>query len=94
MKRTFYVGQCAAIAASFVFAATPSTSVSAIAEGASPIYGVTVPADYRQWQLIAPAEEAAPLNELRVVLGNSVAVKAVRAVTLPFPDGTIFAKLA
>ena len=61
---------------------------------ASPIYGVTVPDGYRQWELIAPAEEAAPLNELRVVLGNAIAVKAYREGTLPFPDGSVLAKLA
>lgn len=62
--------------------------------GASPIYGVTIPAGYRQWALIAPAQEAAPLNELRAVLGNAVAVKAYREGRLPFPDGTVLAKLA
>lgn len=61
---------------------------------ASPIYGVTVPDGYRQWNLIAPAQEAAPLDELRAVLGNPVAVKAYRDGTLPFPDGAVLAKLA
>lgn len=60
----------------------------------SPIYGVTIPDGYRQWQLIAPAQEAAPLNELRAVLGNAIALKAYRDGTLPFPDGTVLAKLA
>jgi len=63
-------------------------------KNASPIYGVTIPDGYRQWELIAPAQEAAPLNELRAVLGNAVAVKAYREGTLPFPDGTVLAKLA
>jgi hypothetical protein len=63
-------------------------------EAASPIYGVTVPEGYRQWQLIAPAIEAQPLNELRVVLGNETAMSAYRAGTLPFPDGTVLVKLA
>lgn len=63
-------------------------------DDASPIYGVTIPHGYRQWQLIAPAEEAAPLNEIRAVLGNAVAVSAYRDGTLPFPDGTVLAKLA
>ncbi|GLS36199.1 hypothetical protein GCM10010869_17880 [Mesorhizobium tianshanense] len=45
-------------------------------QAASPIYGVTIPEGYRQWELIAPAEEAEPLNELRAVLGNAVAIKA------------------
>lgn len=61
---------------------------------ASPIYGVTIPAGYRQWELIAPAQEAEPLNELRAVLGNAVAIKAYGDGALPFPDGTVLAKLA
>lgn len=61
---------------------------------ASPIYGVTIPDGYRQWQLIAPSQEAAPLNELRAILGNAIAVKAYRDGTRPFPDGTVLAKLA
>lgn len=61
---------------------------------ASPIYGVRMPEGYRHWQLVAPAQEAAPLNELRAVLGNDIAMKAYRAGTLPFPDGSVLAKLA
>jgi hypothetical protein len=64
------------------------------ADNASPIYGVTIPEGYRQWELIAPAEEAAPLNELRVILGNKSAIDAYRNSTLPFPDGTVLVKLA
>lgn len=60
----------------------------------SPIYGVSLPVGYRQWELVGPARESAPLNELRVVLGNSVAVAAYKRGTLPFPDGTILVKLA
>ncbi|KQW28453.1 MULTISPECIES: cytochrome P460 family protein [Pseudomonas] len=61
---------------------------------ASPIYGVKLPEGYRQWQLIAPAQEAEPLNELRAVLGNDRAIKAYQNSTLPFPDGTVLVKLA
>jgi len=74
--------------------------VAGIAQGdagsgdASPIYGVKLPEGYRQWQLIAPAQEAEPLNELRVVLGNDRAIKAYQDATLPFPDGTMLVKLA
>jgi Cytochrome P460 len=74
--------------------AMATAPVSAHAEAGSPIYGITIPDGYRQWEMIAPAEEAAPLNELRVVLGNPIAIKAIRNSTLPFPDGTILAKLA
>ncbi len=62
--------------------------------GASPIYGVKIPTGYRQWELIAPAQEAEPLNELRAVLGNATAIKAYKDKALPFPDGTVLAKLA
>ena len=61
---------------------------------ASPLFAVTIPNGYRQWELIAPALEAAPLDELRVVLGNSLTMKAYRQTTPPFPDGTILVKLA
>ena len=63
-------------------------------EQASPIYGVTIPAGYRQWQLIAPALESAPLNEIRAVLGNATAIGAYSNGSLPFPDGTMLVKLA
>ena len=61
---------------------------------ASPIYGVTVPEGYRRWRLVAPALEAAPLDELRAVLGNEIAARAYEAGTLPFPDGSVLVKLA
>lgn len=61
---------------------------------ASPIYGVTMPDGYRQWELVAPALEGEPLDELRAVVGNAVALRAYRAGTLPFPDGSILVKLA
>lgn len=61
---------------------------------ASPIYGVTVPDGYRGWELVAPAREAARFDELRVVLGNDIAVRAYRQGSLPFPDGSVLVKLA
>jgi len=69
-------------------------SGSAEVGDASPVFGVHIPDGYRQWELIAPAQEAEPLDELRAVLGNAVAVKAYKDRSLPFPDGTILAKLA
>jgi hypothetical protein len=60
----------------------------------SPIYGVKIPDGYRRWVLIAPAQEAEPLNELRAVVGNDLAIKAYQESTLPFPDGTVLVKLA
>ncbi|MHA6686836.1 cytochrome P460 family protein [Mesorhizobium sp. A556] len=77
-----------------LFSLGPIVAEATVEERASPIFGVTIPEGYRQWELIAPALEAEPLNELRVVLGNSVATDAYRAGTLPFPDGAVLAKLA
>ena len=70
------------------------TDTSTPAPAASPIYGVTLPDGYRQWELLAPALEAAPLNEIRAVLGNRIAVDAYRRGAQPFPDGTVLVKLA
>jgi hypothetical protein len=93
MKK-FHAWIVAAAIVPFVFAAISFTLESAKAEGASPIFGVTIPDGYRQWELIAPSHEAEPFNELRGILGNATAMKAFREGTLPFPDGTMFAKLA
>ena len=62
-------------------------------DAASPIFGVTVPDGYRQWELVAVAHEAG-LDELRSILGNALALQAYRDGTIPFPDGAILAKLA
>jgi hypothetical protein len=67
---------------------------SAAPKAESPIYGVTIPDGYRQWELIAPAQEGKPFDELRVVVGNRTAIDAYRARSVPFPDGTILVKLA
>ena len=60
----------------------------------SPIFGIKIPAGYRDWKLISVAHEEGSLNDLRAILGNDVAIKASREGKLPFPDGTIIARLA
>jgi hypothetical protein len=60
----------------------------------SPIYGVTIPAGYRHWELVSVAHEAGDYDDLRAMLGNAVAMTTFRNGTLPFPDGTIIARLA
>jgi hypothetical protein len=60
----------------------------------SPIFGVKIPAGYRQWELIAPSREAGSFDELRSILGNAISMKAYRDGALPFPDGSILVKLA
>ena len=49
---------------------------------------------YRDWRLISVAHEEGNLNDLRAILGNDVAIKASREGKLPYPDGTIIARLA
>jgi hypothetical protein len=61
---------------------------------AGPIFGVQIPPGYRDWRLISVAREEGNLNDLRAILGNDVAIKASREGTLPYPDGTIIARLA
>ena len=59
----------------------------------SPIFGVEIPPDYRSWELVGVAHETG-LDELRGIVGNTTAIEAYRAGTLPFPDGSILVKLA
>ncbi len=61
---------------------------------AAPIFGIKIPPGYRDWKLISVAHEAGNLNDLRAILGNDIAIKAYREDKLPFPDGTIIARLA
>jgi hypothetical protein len=63
-------------------------------EAAAPIFGVKIPAGYRDWKLIAVAHEEGNLNDLRAILGNDVAIKAYREGKLPLPDGAMIARLA
>lgn len=56
--------------------------------------GIELPRGYRDWRLISVAHEAGNLNDLRAILGNDPAIKSYRDGTLPFPDGTIIARLA
>ena len=62
--------------------------------GAVPIFGITLPDGYRDWKMISVAREEGELQDIRAILGNDVAMKAYRDGTLPFPDGTIIARLA
>ena len=61
---------------------------------AAPIYGIKIPPRYRDWPLISVARIGGPANDIRAKLGNDVAIRAFRAGTNPFPDGTVIARLA
>ncbi|HEX7518826.1 MAG TPA: cytochrome P460 family protein [Candidatus Deferrimicrobium sp.] len=82
----------ALLAAGGILLAAVPTCMAAEIGLASPM-GVTIPKGYRDWQVVAPSQRD-DTDEIRVILGNSIAMKAFRANTLPFPDGTILAKLA
>lgn len=60
----------------------------------TPIYGINIPAGYRDWTLISVARIGGKVNDMRAKLGNDVAIKAYREKQIPFPDGTIIARLA
>jgi hypothetical protein len=62
-------------------------------ESAGPIYGVRVPAAYRDWKLISVTHEEGDFDQLRAQLGNDIAMKAYREGRLPFPDGSIIVAL-
>ena len=71
----------------------PSVPTASAAEIVAAPTGVTIPKGYRNWQVVAPSQRD-DKDEIRVILGNSIAMKALRAKQLPFPDGAILAKLA
>ena len=92
MRRIFSVLVAVAALAGVVAYMAPA---SGQADGeTAPIFGVKIPPGYRDWRLISVAREEGNLNDLRAILGNDIAIKAFREGKLPFPDGTIIARLA
>jgi hypothetical protein len=73
----------------------PQAGPVANSSNASPIYGVVIPAGYRDWKLIAVKHLTIgnKIDQLRAQLGNDIAIKAFREGTIPFPDGAIIAAL-
>jgi hypothetical protein len=60
----------------------------------APVFGIAVPPGYRDWRVVSVAHEAGNNNDLRVILGNDLAITAYREGKLPFPDGAIIARIA
>jgi hypothetical protein len=92
MKRIYFLLVAVAVAAGGVAFTAPASGHAD--EQAAPIYEVKIPSGYRDWPVISIAQVGTPINDLRVKLGNDVAMKAYREGTRPFPDGTIIARLA
>jgi hypothetical protein len=96
-------GSCAAIALCTAYVASSAALTSNESQppggtagpgNASPIYGVTIPAGYRDWKVISVGRlKTDKVNQLRVQLGNDIAIKAFKEGKLPFPDGAMIAAL-
>ena len=92
MKRIIFLLVAVATVAGVVALAAPG---SGRADGeAAPIYGVTIPPGYRDWEMIAVAQLlTGKVDQLRAQLGNDIAIKAYKEGKLPFPDGAIIVAL-
>src|ERR1700690_3341929 len=90
MKRIAFLLALTILAGVIAFTAPASGHAD---EEASPIYGVTIPAGYRDWKLIAVDQllVAGKADQLRAQFGNDIAIKAYREGAIPFPDGAIIA---
>ena len=78
-----------AVAAYMTYASGQSDADSSL------IYGVKIPAGYRDWKLIAVDQllVAGKTDQLRAQFGNDIAIKAFKEGTVPFPDGAIIAAI-
>jgi hypothetical protein len=61
---------------------------------AAPIFVTQIPPGYRDWRLVSVAHEEGSHNDIRAILGNDVAIKSYREGRIPFPEGTIIARIA
>jgi hypothetical protein len=87
------------LATSFTVAALIATvacvlPASGETNGRTEIFVKKIPPGYRDWRFVSIAREEAPLDDIRVILGNDAAIKAYREGNRPFPDGSIVARLA
>ena len=84
------VGLALAFSAHRIGAQFPGETTS----GQTGDYSVTLPPEYRNWELISVAAVGPPLNDLRAKLGNDIAMSDLRQGTIPYRDGAIIARLA
>ncbi len=92
MKRIIFL--LVAVATLAGIAGFTATASRHTAQEANPIFVRTIPPGYRDWRFISVAREEGELNDIRAILGNDLAIKTYRERKLPFPDGTIIARLA
>jgi hypothetical protein len=92
MKRfTFFLAAVATLAGVVALTANAALSHS---DDATPIFVTKIPEGYRDWKLVSVAHEEGNLNDIRAILGNEAAIKAYRAGKIPFPEGTVIARIA
>jgi hypothetical protein len=92
MKRIAFVLVAAAMLASVaahIFRAYGQTGREVV-----PVFVTKFPEGFRDWKLVSVAHEAGNLNDIRAILANDVGIKAYREGKLPFPEGTIIARIA
>jgi len=91
MKRITFLLVSVTLAAGMAYTAPASGHAD---PEAAPVFVAKVPRGYRDWRLISVAREEGSLDDIRAILGNDKAIEAYRQGELPFPDGTIIARLA
>ena len=91
MKRVTFLLVAGAMVAGV--AASMASAPGATGEAAR-IFVTKIPSGYRDWRFISVAHEEGELNDIRAILGNDTAIKAYRENKLPFPEGTIIARIA
>ena len=88
---TVWLAAVATLAGVVAFTASASRHPD---EGSAPTFVAKIPSGYRDWRLISVAREEGSLDDIRAILGNDKAIQSNRGGKLPFPDGTIIARLA
>jgi Cytochrome P460 len=92
MRRNIFLPLAVATLAGIIAVTVPASGHAD--EGAAPIFVIKIPPGYRDWKLVSVAHEEGKLNDIRAILGNDTAIKAYRDGKLPFPEGTIIARIA
>ena len=86
IERVFIaLGVCAvsALCSLYITKSTAQSGQPQAEGGVSPIYGIAIPAGYREWRLISVNHLSGASGKLKQVrLGNDIAIKAFREGTL------------
>ena len=85
---------CMVAVAALMAGIAASVPASGRGEEAASASGIQIPPGYRDWRLVSVAHEEGNLNDIRAILGNDAAIEAYRSGKIPFPDGSILARIA